>query len=185
MIALASECLLFEGADGQKVPFSAEVKAFELTSQLSDPFAADLVRQASHAVLYYFKHELGRQSVSVGEFAGALEKVLKGLILTAKGSTGTETGGRTVESDLQALVSGPEGSCELIFFSRLREELRRHLMEMPRIVHFHGLRGCVLQLMGTRRWTARCRKLEEQIVAYLRECMSAEGDRAGFALVVD
>ena len=37
----------------------------------------EILHHASAAVLHYFKHELQRQFVSVGEFALALEKVLR------------------------------------------------------------------------------------------------------------
>ena len=77
MIALASDCLLFETMDGESIPFSAEMISFELMGNSKHLLDADFVKQASKAVFHYFRNELGRQTVTVGEFAGALEKVLR------------------------------------------------------------------------------------------------------------
>jgi len=53
------------------------------------------------------------------------------------------------------------------------------------VLRFRGLRGCVKQLTGAQRWSQRCDVLQEQIVAYLRECLSADRDQAKCALVVE
>ena len=53
------------------------------------------------------------------------------------------------------------------------------------MLRFSGLRGAVKQLVGARRWGARCQDLKEQIVGYLRECSGAEAGETEFALVVD
>jgi hypothetical protein len=53
------------------------------------------------------------------------------------------------------------------------------------VLRFRGLRGCVKQLTGARRWCVRCQDLEGEIVAYLRQCLSAESAPEEFALVVE
>jgi hypothetical protein len=67
----------------------------------------------------------------------------------------------------------------------LRGELRAQLRRTPRLVRFRGLRSCVKQLAGARRWGLRCERLEEQIVEYLRGCLGAEPEQAHCALVVE
>jgi hypothetical protein len=52
-------------------------------------------------------------------------------------------------------------------------------------LRFRGLRGCVKQLAGARRWSLRCEKLQEQIVEYLRGCLSAEPEQNDCSLVVE
>jgi hypothetical protein len=52
-------------------------------------------------------------------------------------------------------------------------------------VRFRGLRGCVKQLAGVRRWSPRCEHLQDQIVAYLRGCLTAETEQNQCALVVE
>jgi hypothetical protein len=53
------------------------------------------------------------------------------------------------------------------------------------VLRFYGLRGCVKQLAGARRWSSRCDQIEEQIVEYLRRCLTAEPQKTECALVVE
>lgn len=180
MIALASDCLLFKTANGESIPFSAEMISVELMGNTASLFDAEFVRHAAHAVFHYYKYELGLKVISMGEFAGALEKVLRGFVLTAKAAKAVN--GTVGETDLRQLACESGKGCELFFFPRLRTELRQNLNQCPRLLRFRGLRACVKQLLGARRWTPRCRDLEEQIVEYLRQCVSLE--RKELSLVV-
>src|ERR1041385_4371450 len=83
MIALAYDCLLFKMSGGQSVPLSAEMISVELMGGTPVGFDDEFIRHASKAVFHYFKHDLGRETVTVGEFASALEKVLRGFALAA------------------------------------------------------------------------------------------------------
>jgi len=185
MIRLASDCLFFEMAGGESIAFSAEMISVELTGDDAGLFDPEFVRHATGAVFHYFKEELGRDTITVGEFAAALEKVLRGFSfqLTAPKSAAREP--MVLESDLRRLVCESGNGCELFFFHRLRDELRQQLRQTPQIVRFRGLRGCVKQLAGAQRWCARCRSLHEQIVDYLRLCLSAESVKRDLALFVD
>ena len=141
----------------------------------------EFVRHAANAVFHYFKHELGRQTVTAGEFAGALEKVLARIQAAPAARTASRLALRRGRSDLCRLAGESGGGCELFFFPRLREELRAQLQQAPRVLRFHGLRPCVMQLAGARRWTARCQNLEEQIVAYFAAVPHAPRPAAGVA----
>ncbi|HEV2393304.1 MAG TPA: hypothetical protein VG146_13195 [Verrucomicrobiae bacterium] len=185
MITLAADCLIFEMANGEGVPFSSDMISIELTGQSGQCFEPDFVRHAAKAVFHFFKHELGRQTVSVAEFAEALEKVLRGFNPLPAAPLEAPRATRVVESDLFRLARDSGQSCELLFFPLLREALRQHLRQSPRLLRFHGLRGCVKQLAGARRWTPRCQGLEEQIVAYLRECLNTPERPAEFALLIE
>ena len=187
MIALMSDCLLFRLASGESVPFSAEMISVELVGDAAGKFDPEVLHHATASVFHYFKHELGRETVSVGEFAGALEKVLRGLgfnVFSDEPEARRERPG-IVEADLLALARESGENRELFFFPRLRGELRAQLRRTPRLVRFRGLRGCVKQLAGARRWGLRCERLEEQIVEYLRGCLGAEPEQAHCALVVE
>lgn len=185
MITLAADCLLFQLATGETIPFSAEMISVEVLGDAEELFDAEFVKHASSAVFHYFKDELERQTVSVGEFARALEKVLRGFRLAApKRAAGASPDG-VRESDLSRLASESGEGCELFFFSRLRDELRRQLQHGPRVLRFRGLRHCVKQLAGAQRWTQRCQSLEEQIVNFLRECLGVESSQKEFALVIE
>ena len=185
MITLAQDCLLFELAGGESIPFSADMISVDLMGETALWFDQDFVRHAAKAVFHYFQRELGRKTVTLAEFAEALEKVLKGFKPDAPEPEERTQPSSVAESDLRRLASDSGHGCELFFFPRLRDELRQHLQQRPRMLRFHGLRGCVKQLVGAQRWTTRCQELEEQIVTYLRECLSAEVSQKEFALVVE
>ncbi|HXT11222.1 MAG TPA: hypothetical protein VN873_06640 [Candidatus Angelobacter sp.] len=191
MIALASDCLLFETSSGESIPFSAEMISVELTSDGIGAFDPEFLKHAASAVFHYFKHDLGRITVTVGEFAGALEKVLRGFGLQAEPPGPADEvemdslDRRIVNSDLRQLACESGKGFELFFFPRLRDELRQQLLLGPEVLLFRGLRSCVKQLTGARRWSARCRSLEEQIVEFLRNCFTTEANQADCALLVE
>jgi hypothetical protein len=184
MIALASDCLLFEMAGGNSIPFAAEMISVEVTGN-AGMFDPEFVNHAAKAVFHYFRHELGRQTVTVAEFAGALEKVLRGFQLTGPPPAAAPPASQVLESDLRRLACESGKGCELFFFPRLRDELRHQLQQSPAVLRFRGLRGCVKQLAGAQRWCARCQTMQDQIVEFLRECLSAETRQRECALVVE
>jgi hypothetical protein len=185
MITLSMDCLLFELTNGESVPLSAEMITVELTGHKSETFDSHFVHHAAQAVFYYFRHDLGRLSVTVGEFAGALESVLRGFSAQSQPTEKALAPTGIVESDLQQLASESGNGCELFFFPRLRDEMRQHLQTSPRVLRFRGLRGCVKQLAGARRWSNRCQSLHNRIVEYLRECLSVEARQNNCALLVE
>jgi hypothetical protein len=185
VITLAADCLVFELASGESVPYSADMVSVELAGDTTELFDSEFVRHATKAVFHYFKHELGRQTVSTREFAGALEKVLRGFAVTARLFTPPDSESRVVEYDLCRLAHESGHGRELFFFPRLRAELQRHLQQAPHVLRFCGLRSCVKQLTGARRWGRRCQTLESEIVDYLRECLRAEPAPVEFALLVE
>ena len=184
MIALASDFLIFRLANGECAPFSADMISIHVLGDTARWFDADYLSHAAKGVFHYFKHELNRQIVTVNEFAGALEKVLRGfkaeMLTTAGAGLQLDIG----EADLCSLAHEAGGGCELIFFPRLRHELQEQLRRSPRVLHFHGLRACVKQLTGARRWTRRCGDLAEQIVSFLRGCLETDGRPVEVALLV-
>jgi hypothetical protein len=190
MIQLKTDCLIFNTQDGEQVPCSAEWVTLELMGEGAELIDPEVVHHASAAVLHYFKHELQRQSVSVGEFAIALEKVLRSFGLSVYADHQSQTPvepapPRVLESNLNDLAShaASEGF-ELLFFPHLRQELKRQLDQSPNVLRFHGLRGCVKQLAGAERWNGRCQSLNDQIVDYLRSCWETEPARRSCALMV-
>ncbi|MGO8674786.1 MAG: hypothetical protein ACLQVX_02805 [Limisphaerales bacterium] len=183
MIALASDCLVFQLASGESVPLSVEMISIELLGGTAKWFDAEFVRHAANAVFHYFKQDLDRRTVTVGEFAGALEKVLRGFTPPATGPSPSQPG--VAESDLGRLARESGEGLELFFFPRLREELRHKMRQAPQVVRFRGLRSCAMQLAGARRWTARCQSFKEQIVSFLRGCLTAEAGQTQLSLVVE
>ena len=205
MIALAYDCLLFQTSNGESIPFSAEMISVELTGEGIGAFDPEFLKNAASAVFHYFKHDLGRVTVTVGEFAGALEKVLRGFGLQSDSEADEQNGEhpfedeeenehdqekqgterRVLKSDLRTLACESGKGFELFFFPRLRDELRQQLLQEPEVLHFRGLRSCVKQLTGARRWGPRCQTLQDQIVEFLRNCFTTEANQPNCALLVE
>lgn len=184
MIQLNPDYLIFKTTNGEKIPCSVELVTIELMGDSVFHLEPELIHNASAAVLHYFKHELGQTSVSVGEFSLALERVLRGFGLNVKTEPEDEPPMRVAESDLREVVASAGKGFELSFFPRLRNEMRRKLDEAPHIVRFNGLRECVKQIVGAQRWSRRCEAMNDQIVEYLRTCLTAENKLESCALVV-
>ena len=186
MISLAAGCMLFELPSGESIPFSAEMISIELIGDDASTLDPDVVQHAAASVFHYFKNDLSRQTVSVGEFAEVLEKVLHGLGFQVDSDESSPTPAQSAAgADLDLLARESGDARELSFFPRLRDELRTQLRQSPRVVCFRGLRGCVKHLAGARRWSPRCQTLHDQIVGYLRECFGVEARAGKCALVVE
>ena len=185
MIALRNDCLLFELSNGQSVPCTPEMISVEIVGEARTVLDRDMLQHAAASVFHYFKIELDRESVTVGEFSSALEQVLARLGYTIHAGGPDCPTADLCAADLGQLLREAGDNRELLFFPRLRDELRVKLRQSPRVVRFCGLRACVKQLAGVRRWSSRCEELQDQIVAYLRECLFAEPEQNKCALVVE
>jgi hypothetical protein len=185
MIALNSDCLFFQLSSGESIPCSAEMISVEIVGGTDNPLDPEVLRHAAASVFHYFKIELERETVTVGEFAGALEKALRGLGLSLRPGEAEAHPRKIYEADLGLIAGEPDESLELFFFPRLRDEMRIRLRQSPSVLRFRGLRVCVKQLAGAQRWSARCDKMQEQIVEYLRGCLTAEPEQKSCALVVE
>ena len=186
MIALQSDCLLFQLASGESIPCSPEMISIELVGDSGGRLDPEMLRHAAASVFHYFKKELNRETVTIGEFANALEKALRNLGLTIRAGEFGSRSQEIIETDLGLFTRQTDGnSLELFFFPRLRDELRVQLRQSPRVVRFRGLRGCVKQIAGARRWSNRCEQLQDRIVEFLRQCMDSEAEKPGCALVVE
>jgi hypothetical protein len=185
MILLACDCLLFELPSGESVPFSAEMISIEIADGAGGVIEQDFVEHAAASVFHYFKNDLGRKSVSVAEFASVFETVLSGLGLKLSAGRLSATPVAEPTRDLRLLAHDAGYGGELAFFPRLREAVREQFRSSPRLVRFHGLRGCVKRLTGAQRWSPRCELLRDQIVEFLRRTLSLETPDGPCGLVVD
>lgn len=197
MIQLRSDCLVFKLANGDSIPCSVEQVTVELIGDAADDLDPEVIRHAAAAVLHYFKHEQGREYVSLTEFSEALEHVLQSFGLAVNHDVSAKTGtaaaaskqtsptqGNIVRSDLRRLACDSGKGFELNFFPCLRKEMEQLMVKTPNVICFTGLRSCVKQLVGARRWSGRCQELNDQIVDYLRECLTREPHHGDCALVV-
>jgi hypothetical protein len=182
MIQLHPDYLIFRTSQGELIPCSAESVTIELIGDASSLLDPETVREAAAAVVHYFKYDLGKHTVSVSEFSEALERALK--CFGFEVSTSALENGRTVTgADLREIASAAE-DVELAFFAGLRREFNRLAAESGEMVQFWGLRGCVKQILGAKRWGRRCERFSDQIVDFLRECLSIQGGGPARSLVV-
>ena len=149
MIQLHPDCLIFRTSSGESIPCTAESVTIELIGESVEELDPNVVREAAAAVVFYFKHDLGREQVSVEEFSRALQKVLDKLGYEVVPSTEDEPvkEGKATILNLPALASASGKGFELFFFQRLRSELQEGLRRSPQELRFQGLRSCVKQLM--------------------------------------
>ena len=183
MILLRSDCLVFEMSNGDHIPCSASTVTVELMGSAIEHLDREVVQHAAAAVLHYFHHELHRTTVTLSEFTEALETALRGLGLNVTCDNAPKAGA-SKESDLRRLACESGKVFELGFYARLREEVRKELQLAPDLIRFSGLRGAVKQLAGARRWCPRCERLSDQIVEFLRGCVSSENPSQPCGLVV-
>lgn len=184
MILLADNFLFFQLPSGESVPFSAEMISVELADGVK-PFEQDFVEHAAASVFHYFKNDLGRKTVSVAEFASAFESVLNGLGLKLDSGRVAAARDDAANKDLQLLAHHAGEACELAFFPRLRTAVHAQCQITPRLVRFHGLRGCVKHLLGAERWSPRCDHLRDQIIEFLRRTLHKETAGSSCALLVE
>jgi hypothetical protein len=185
MILLRQDCLVFKKANGEGVPGSAKEFAVDVIGEALGMLDEEVVKNAAEAVLHYFKEELGRTSITIGEFSTALEETLRKLGYNIKSAkTKTSKDPEVLTRDLREIASQSGIGYELLFFSLLRDEIRDGLGRSPQILRFLGLRHCVKHLLGVKKWNLRCQTLSDQIVDYLRTCMEAEKEQASCSLLV-
>ena len=185
MIALQSDCLIFQLTNGESVPCSPEMISVEIVGDSDGNLDPEMLHHAAASVFHYFKKELERETVTVGEFASALEKVLRrlGLTMHADGFAAAHAGDdRDRPGPVRARIRRQPGT----FF--LPAPARRIADAAPPVAA-HGALSRAARLRqataGAQRWSARCEKMQEQIIEYLRECLTAEPDQKGCALVVE
>ena len=191
MIQLSNDCLVFQLSDGEAIPCSVEHFTLELVGDHAGDIDPDVIRNAAQAVLHYFRDEMQRTFVSLGEFTEALERVLMSFGFTVSAAP---VPGKPVLSqpsqpgdsgaDLGRLADDSDAPWEMLFFNQLRSTLRDQLAADTRCVQFRGLRRCAKRLVGARRWCPRSERMSDQIVGFLRECLNADAAGRNCGLVV-
>ena len=175
MIQLHTDCLVFETSDGEAIPCSAQAVPVEL---LGDAAHAE-------AVLYHFKIDLNRNSVSAGEFTLALERILRGFgfkVMAADDEDDCDDD--AAETNLHDLAHQAGEGLEMVFFCTLREQIHADLHGKPELLRVKGLREAVKKLTGAKKWSPRCQKLNDQIVDYLRHIVSKHQQKAKLTLMI-
>src|ERR1700753_2040117 len=109
MIALCSDYLLFELENGESIPCSAEMISIEIAGNAQGVMDGETLRHAAASVFHYFKAELNRETVTVGELSLALEKALQHLGFSIRSCTHAPVTPGVVEADLCSLAREADG----------------------------------------------------------------------------
>lgn len=185
MILLADNFLFFQLASGESVPFTSDMITVELTGGTPAEWEHDFLEHAAASVFHYFKSDLSRKSVTVAEFAAAFESVLHGFGLKLESGQVAVARDDAANKDLLLLAKHAGAARELAFFPRLRGAVKSQCQLTPRFIRFHGLRGCVKDLVGAARWCPRCDRMRDQIIEFLRRTLSKETAGENCALLVE
>ena len=185
MIALQSDCLLFQLANGESIPCSAEMISRRNHRRRRRPARTRNAPARRRLRVSLFQNRTRTRNRHRRRICPRARKSPAPSRLHHPRRRHRRPAGEASDTDLGRLARESADSLELFFFPRLRDELRAQLRQSPRVVRFRGLRGCVKQLAGARRWSHRCEQLQDQIVDYLRDCLTAEPEQTDCALVVE
>lgn len=180
MIQLNPDCVVLELESGNTLPCSVELMTVELLGETASWIDPEILRNINQAVILYLRDELGKHLVSFQEFSEVLEQVLKGFgfDLALPRSAVTKSGG-VEKTNIADWLGRKDQGFELMMFQRLRKELSKKLSnEPPGVLWIHGLRECVKNQLGARRWSRKCQDLNDQLISFIRECFdrSAHSD---------
>ena len=187
MIQLHTDCLVFETSNGESIPCSAHDVTVELLGNAVNEIEPDLITEAAEAVIYHFKIDLGRGSITVSEFTLALERILRGFgfkVMAADENTAEGFNLSATETNLHDLAHQAGEGLEMVFFCTLRNQIHADLHGKPEMLKVKGLREAVYKLTGTKKWGPHSQKLNDQIVNYLRHIVSEHQQEAKLTLMI-
>lgn len=184
MIQLNPDCIMMELEGGNALPCSVEIMTVELLGENASWMDPEILQNICQAVILYLRDELGKESVSFHEFTRVLEEVLRGFGFDMTVPQAVSSSGRVDKTDICEWLGRQDTGLELILFQRLREELAKRLEhEPPSVLWIHGLRNFVKSQLGARRWSRKCQHLNDQLIAFIRDCFDRQAN-TGSALVL-
>lgn len=170
MIQLHGDMAWVRFADGRLTPFDEQRLARSIQRVAEQTGSLDwwLAESIAAAVHVYAVKSRTDGIIQSGEIVEIVAAVLSTLgyerISLAFGGNANR-----VAIHLDELTGRTEAAFELEFFQRLDRALGVAANRRRLVMEVNGLRPCVMQLRGARRWTAGCRKLAEEIVEHVRE----------------
>jgi hypothetical protein len=170
MIQLHEDIVWVKFEDGRMAPFDEQRLALSIQDVAeraghSDWWLAESVAAAVHAYAIKCRADGVIPSREIVEIVAAVLTTL-GFQKISQAYAGREHCAAIHLNDLAARVGA---AFELEFFRQLDHELGAASDHRLSVIEVDGLRACVMQLRGARRWTAGCRQQAEEIVEYVRE----------------
>jgi ATP cone domain len=169
MIQLHSDVLWVEAEDGRLAPFDEQRLAMSIQKVAenvgqSDWWLAESIAAAVHAFGVKSRRDRIIPSKEIAEIVATVLATLgyDGISEAYAGDA------NRVAIHLNELAWRTNTGFELEFFRQLDHALGAATNGRLVAMRIDGLRACVMQLRGTRRWTAGCRQLAEDIVEHVR-----------------
>jgi hypothetical protein len=156
-------------ADGAARPFDENQLAASIDSAARHLGGEHewLAHSVAAAIHLYACECLPQRTIAADEIAEVVEAVLMKLGYTELAMAYRQRH-QTAEVRLDGITGQSPAGFELEFFRQLDTALRPITSEDLAVMHLRGLRGCVMQLRGARRWCVGCRSLAEEIVEHVR-----------------
>jgi hypothetical protein len=86
-----------------------------------------------------------------------------------------------VSLSLVELANQADNGFELVFFSKLRDEICALRRAGAEDIHFSGLRECAMILRGARQWNQRCQQLQDEIEAFIAKWLKVDANASSMA----
>lgn len=169
MIQLNTDVLWVKFGDGRLAPFDEQRLALSIQEVAervghSDWWLAESIAAAVHVFAVKSRSD---GVIPSSEIAEVVTMVLS--TLGYQGISEAYAGGADhVAIHLHELAGRMNAAYELEFFQRLDRALGAAANRRLLVIEVDGLRTCVMQLRGARRWSASCRRLAEDIVEHVR-----------------
>ena len=160
----------FAPAEGQPVPFDSGRLEGSIRSAAARAGHYDwwLAESIAAAVHLYATENAPQRTVAAGEVTAIVEALLERL---GHSDVARAYSGRLELADiwLDEVAARAAGGFELGFYRQLDHALTVAAEDQTRTVRVMGLRSCVMQLRGDRRWSAGSRRFADEIVEYVRD----------------
>ncbi len=170
MIQLQDDIAWVKFADGRLAPFDEHRLALSIQKVAEHTGDSDwwLAESIAAAVHVYAVKSRSDGVIPSSEIAEIVATVLSTLGYQRVSEAYSGHAGH-VAIHLNELAGRRSTAFELEFFQRLDRALGAAANRRFLVIEVDGLRACVMQLRGARRWTAGCRRFAEDIVDYVRE----------------
>jgi len=169
MIQLHEDVLWVKAEDGRLSPFDEQRLAMSIQRAAEKAghiewWLAESVAAAVHAFAVNTRSESVMLSGEITEVVAAVLATLGYDWISEAYAAGADR----VAIHLNELAWRTNAGFELEFFQQLDHALGAAANRRLVAMRLDGLRACVMQLRGARRWTAGCRQLAEDIVEHVR-----------------
>jgi len=170
MIQLREDVAWVREADGRLTPFDVTRLAASIHGAAAKADAAEhlLSESVASAIHRYTQDVCRAQTIAATEITELVGAVLTMLGLEDIALAYVQRR-QWAEIQLDQLTGTTD--FELGFYRRLDTELNAVVTDDLERVLLRGLRACVMQLRGARRWGESCRVLADDIVGFIRERM--------------